>query len=91
MNNTPLSVSLYHLPILRTIRQKNQSLTSLKYFIQNLSNFLEVEIITEKPDKSVLFDFLRQIDIQNKDIVEKGYISLFLEQMGSSFAKYIKN
>ena len=54
-------------------------------------NFLEVEIITEKPDKSILFDFLEQIDIQNQDIVEKGYISLFLEQMGSPFAKYIKN
>ncbi len=54
-------------------------------------DFLEVEIITEKPDKSTLFDFLEKLGIKKEEIIEKGYVSLFLEQMGSPFAKYVKH
>lgn len=53
-------------------------------------DFLEVEIITEKPDKTPLFDFLEKLGIKKEDVIEKGYISLFLEQVGSPFAKYVK-
>ena len=54
-------------------------------------DFLEVEIITEKPDKALLFDFLKKLGIGKEEIIEKGYISLFLEQMRSPFAKYVKH
>lgn len=54
-------------------------------------DFLEVEIISEEPNKSILFNFLEKLDINKEDIIEKGYISLFLEQINSPFKKYIKN
>ena len=58
---------------------------------QKYGDFIEVEIIAQKPDKSILFDFFKRLGIKKENIIEKGYISLFLEKMNSPFAKYIKN
>ena len=43
--------------------------------------FIEVEIISNKPDKTKLFELLKSLGIDKKDIFERGYITLMLEKI----------
>ena len=53
--------------------------------------FIEIELISEKIERNKLFDLMNELGIDKKDIMEKGYISSFLKEINSPFAKYIKN
>ncbi|MDP2820753.1 MAG: class IV adenylate cyclase [bacterium] len=78
---------------IKKIREEYK-LNNIKIMIdkfENYGNFLEIEVITEKPDKSILFNIFKKMGVKKENIIEKGYISLFLEQASSPFAKYIKH
>ena len=48
--------------------------------IENLGNIIEMEIISENPDKSELIGFASQLGIEEKDIIHKGSVGLLLEK-----------
>jgi predicted adenylyl cyclase CyaB len=55
-------------------------------------NFIEAEIISrDKEDKKKLFSFFEKLGIKRENIIEKGYITIFLKEIKSPFAKFIKN
>jgi len=55
-------------------------------------DFIEVEIISsDKKDKKKLFLLFNKLGIKKENIIEKGYITLFLQELKSPFAKFIKN
>ncbi|MBD3208364.1 MAG: class IV adenylate cyclase [Candidatus Nealsonbacteria bacterium] len=59
---------------------------------EDRGSFLEFEIISEdKEAKEKLFHLAEGLGINKDKIIEKGYISTFLKEMGSPFSKYIKN
>jgi len=53
--------------------------------------FIEAETISENDDKSKLYELFKKLGISRKDIFEKGYITLMLEEKNSLFSKWIKN
>jgi len=51
-------------------------------------SFIEAEIISEdKEDKKRLFLLFKKLGIKREDIIEKGYISMFLKEMKSPFCE----
>lgn len=53
--------------------------------------FIEAEIISDKSGKTELFDLFEELGIEKKNIFEKGYITLKLQEQKSPFTKWIKN
>lgn len=53
--------------------------------------YIEAEIIGEDANKEQLFSLFEKLGIDKKDIFEKGYITLMLEEKNSPFTKWIKN
>ena len=55
-------------------------------------SFVEIELISSKyKNKKGLFNLANKLGIAKENIFEKGYISTFLKELNSPFAKYIKN
>jgi len=55
-------------------------------------NFIEAEIISrDKKDKKKLFSLFEKLGIKRENIIEKGYITIFLKKIKSPFAKFVKN
>ncbi|MDD4083150.1 MAG: class IV adenylate cyclase [archaeon] len=63
---------------------------NIDYF-EGRGTFIEVELISETDDSSKLGDILKKIGINEKDIIHIGYISMFLKEINSPYAEYIKN
>ena len=53
--------------------------------------YIEAEIISNSLDKKVLYDLFADLNISKNKIIEKGFISLMLEEKKSPFSKWIKN
>lgn len=60
-------------------------------YFKNWNTYIEAEIISKRPDKTKLFELFNALGISKKDIFEKGYITLMLEEKKSPFTKWIKN
>jgi predicted adenylyl cyclase CyaB len=55
-------------------------------------SFAEIELISRKyGNKDRLLDVVKKLGISDRDVLNKGYITFFLKEIGSPFAKYIKN
>lgn len=62
-----------------------------KFIYPFKENFVELEIISNsQKDKQKLIDLFKKFNIKTKKIIEKGYITLFLEKLKSPFSRYIK-
>lgn len=59
--------------------------------IKDKGKFIELEIISDDPDKTELFILMTKLGIAKKDIFEKGFITLFLKNSNSEFSKWIIN
>lgn len=57
--------------------------------IENLGEYVEVEIINNNKDNSLIRDLLVDLGIEKDDIIEKGYITMLLAQQGSPYAQYV--
>lgn len=57
----------------------------------NYGTFIELEMISENHDKSRLFEVMKKLGIEKQNIIEIGYISIFLKDMKSPYAEYVKN
>ncbi|KKQ73677.1 MAG: Adenylyl cyclase CyaB [Candidatus Woesebacteria bacterium GW2011_GWB1_38_5b] len=59
--------------------------------IEGKGDFLELELISENADKTKLFELMKQLEINESDIFEKGFITLFLQEQNSPFSKWVVN
>lgn len=78
--------------------KKKRETFKFKNFIINIDKFqkwgtyLEIELISSRRiNKKDLLKLATDLGIKKEDIFEKGYISYFLKETNSPFAKYIKN
>jgi len=58
---------------------------------KNEGTFIEIELISDKPETEKLSNFMDKIKIKPNDIIKVGYISLFLKDKKSKFAEFVKN
>ena len=63
---------------------------NIDYF-EGRGTFIEVELISETDESSRLWDLLKEIGVNENDIINIGYISIFLKEINSPYAEYIKN
>jgi len=50
--------------------------------IKNLGSLVEMEIISDNPNKSELIETAKKLGIEEKDIIHKGTVQLLLEKSG---------
>ena len=54
-------------------------------------SFLEIELISENQETKELDEFMLKLGITSEDIIDVGYISLFLKENNSKFCEFVKN
>lgn len=70
---------------------RRRGLTIVIDTIENKGIYLEIEMISNNPDKSALFSVMKELGIKDADIFEKGFITLFLQEINSPYCKWIVN
>jgi len=58
---------------------------------KKFGTFVEFELISESQDKTMLFELLNNLKIEKTQIIEQGYITLFLEQSNSPYTMWIRH
>ncbi|EET89768.1 MAG: class IV adenylate cyclase [Candidatus Micrarchaeales archaeon] len=58
--------------------------------VDELGNFVEIEIISEKNADKRLNSIIKELRLEEYKSIRKGYVSLLLEKNGSKYHKYIK-
>jgi adenylate cyclase, class 2 len=77
--------------------EKKRDLYKLGKFTINIDqfkekgNFVEIELISNNEETKELNDLMLKLGIPAKNIINIGYISLFLKENNSKFAEFVKN
>ncbi|MFA6065084.1 MAG: class IV adenylate cyclase [archaeon] len=75
----------------KRVSLKYENITANIDAFKNRGAFIEIELITDKKEDDKLIQIMEKIGISKNNVINIGYISLFLKEEKSKFAKYVKN